>query len=229
MTNNEILKVIEMINNNETDKAKEFLKTQLVKTTDKKGYNLLTLVKKYLKEADNSRPILKMIEHNSNGQQFILDGFTAIKFKQHEATLDILPQANADESINIEAIFTAYPDYNLTADDRIILSNIDKIIKLNTAEKIDKKDKHCFVCLCGKTFDLNVIGNIIKIAQGYDEDFYNTIFTTTDNAIQPLQIENDSIKAIMLPVRQIDKTEKETTKANTKKYIDILKGIEQWN
>lgn len=225
MTNNEILKVIEMINDNETDKAKEFLKTQLVKATDKKGYNLLALVKKYLKEADNSRPILKMIEHNSNGQQFILDGITAIKFKQHEATLDILPQADAEQSINIEAIFTTYPKYTLTENDSIILNNIDKCIDLIMADKIDKKDKRCYVKLFDKFFDLNVIKNIIKIIKGYDEDFRNTEFYTSDSKIQPIQIENDKIKAIILPIRAKDEDENKITE-QTQKIIDALKGVE---
>ena len=225
MTNNEILKVIEMINNNETDKAKEFLKTQLVKTTDKKGYNLLTLVKKYLKEVDNSRPILKMIEHNKDGQQFILNGFTAIKFKQHEATLDILPQADAEQSINIEAIFTTYPEYTLTEDDCIILNNIDKCIDLIMADKVDKKDKRCYVKLFDKFFDLNVIKNIIKITKGYDEDFRNTKFYTSNNKVQLMQIENDKIKAIMLPIRAKDEDENKITE-QTQKIIDALKGVQ---
>lgn len=225
MTNNEILKVIEMLNNHEQDKAKEFLKTQLVKTTDKKGYNVLSLAKKILNGADKYRPVLRTIQHTETNEQFALDGFIGIKWKQHENSLDALPQTESGESFKIDQIFANYSHYDLTKDDKLILNNIDKVVDLLMADKIDKKDKKCLVYIFNKYFDLDVIKNVIKIGLAYDKDFENTEFTQTNNEItRPVQIENNNIKALILPCRIIKEDEQNEIKDKTQRIIDLLKG-----
>ena len=227
MTNNEILKVIEMIDDNNNKKAKDYLKTQLVKNTDKKGYNILSLVKKIIitKETE-SRPVLRTIQHTNNGEQVIVDGFVGIKWKQHENAIDIMEQTPCEMSLQIDQIFRTMANYTLTENDEIILCNIDKVVDLIMADKQNKKDKYCQVSLFGKFFDLNVIKNVIKICLAYDNDFENTTFTTDEEATKPVQLENENIKAIILPCRILDKEEQEKIDARTQQVVDIIKGVE---
>lgn len=225
MTNNDILKVIDLLNKNENEKAKEILKTQLVKATDKSGYNILTLAKKILNGADKYRPILKTIQHNANGEQFVCDGFVGLKWKKKEQALDSLPQTESGNSLDIDAIFGKYQNYTLTDNDKFIIKNIDNFVDLIMAEKIDKKEKGCVVNIFGKYFDLNVIKNAIKIGLAYDNDFTNTQFFGDEKTHTPIQFENKNIKAIISPVRVIDDEEKAKFNERTQKLIDTIRGL----
>ena len=227
MTNNDIIKIIDMIDKNEIDKAKDYLKTQLVKSTDKKGYNILSLVKKIILTKETaSRPVLRTIQHTNKGEQVIVDGFVGIKWKKHENAIDIMEQTPCEMSLQIDQIFRTMANYTLTENDKIILWNIDKVVDLIMADKTYKKDKRCFVSLFGKHFDLNVIKNVIKICWSYDNDFENTTLTTDEEATSPVQLENEKIKAIILPCRILDKEEQEKIDARTQQVIDIIKGVE---
>jgi len=228
MTNNDIIKIIDMIDKNEIDKAKDFLKTQLVKSTDKKSYNILSIVKKIILSKETmTRPVLRSIMHTkSDNKQCICDGFVGVKWKQNESGLDALAQTDSADSLDFDRILdNPLPNYTLTDNDKIILANIDKIHELVIADKIDKRDKDCIVYLFGKYCNINVIKNVIKIGLAYDSNFANTVFMTDNKTRTPILFDNNNVKAIMLPVRTKDESVQTGIKEQTQKYIDMLKSI----
>lgn len=215
-----------MIDKNEGKNAKEFLKTQLVKNADKKGFNILSLVKKIILTKDTKgRQVLRTIQHTKANEQLIIDGFVGIKWKQHEEALDILDQTPAELSLQIDQIFRTMPVYELTENDKIVLANIDKFVDLSMAEKIDKKDKRCFAYLFGKYVDISVIKNVIKIGLAYDDNFENTTFTTDEEITTAIQFENNNIKAIVLPCRFNEEADQIKIKEQTQNFIGIIKGV----
>lgn len=227
MTNNDIIKIIDFIDKNEIDKARDFLKTQLVKGTDKKSYNILSLVKKIILSKETvSRPVLRSIMHcKSDNKQCICDGFVGIKWKQNESGLDALAQTASENSIDLDAIMGNLPPiYKLTDNDKFIIDNIDKFHDLALASKIDKKEKGFTTYIFGKYFDVNIIKNVIKICLAYDSDFANTNFYSEDILYRPVQLENDNVKAIILPVRTKDDEERDAIQTQTQKIIDMIKG-----
>ena len=228
MTNNDIIKIIDFIDKNEIDKARDFLKTQLVKSTDKKSYNILSLVKKIILSKETmSRPVLRSIMHcKSDNKQCICDGFVGIKWKQNESGLDALAQTDSADSLDFDRILdNPLPNYTLTDNDKIILANIDKIHELAIAEKIDKRDKDCIVYLFGKYCNINVIKNTVKIGLAYDSNFADTVFMTDNKTITPILFENNNVKAIMLPIRTKDESEQNDIKDKTQEYINMLKEV----
>lgn len=228
MTNNDIIKIIDFIDKNEIDKARDFLKTQLVKSTDKKSYNILSLVKKIILSKETmSRPVLRSIMHcKSDNKQCICDGFVGIKWKQNEGGLDALAQTDSADSLDFDRILdNPLPNYTLTDNDKIILANIDKIHELAIAEKIDKRDKDCIVYLFGKYCNINVIKNTVKIGLAYDSNFADTVFMTDNKTITPILFENNNVKAIMLPIRTKDESEQNDIKDKTQEYINMLKEV----
>lgn len=70
----------------------------------------LKAVEQYLKIIDHARPMLSTIQKSKSGKQFILDGYTAILFKNYEPELDALKSTLANESVNIEFILKDF-DY----------------------------------------------------------------------------------------------------------------------
>ena len=228
MTNNDIIKIIDFIDKNEIDKARDFLKTQLVKGTDKKSYNVLSLVKKIILSKDTEgRPVLRSIMHcKSDNKQCICDGFVGIKWKQNESGLDALAQTDSADSLDFDRIMNnPLPNYTLTDNDKIILANIDKIHELAIADKIDKRDKDCIVYLFGKYCNINVIKNTVKIGLAYDSNFADTVFMTDNKTITPILFENNNVKAIMLPLRTKDESEQNDIKDKTQEYINMLKEV----
>jgi hypothetical protein len=222
MNNNEILKVIEMISKNETEKATQFLQEQILKSENKGNYNLVTLVKKIIltKELERTRPVLTKVQI-LNGVQFICDGYVAIKWKTFEPSLNILQQ-NTDNPINIDNVLFSGVEQTLTENDNLIINNINKVKTYLDSQKQDQKSKQNFIYLFGKVFDLNVVENVLKIMLNYNEIF--DITKRDDSANSPIQLENSKIKAIILPCHIINNKELPEIVDNTNKICNILKG-----
>ena len=222
MNNNEILKVIEMINNNENEKATQFLREKLLKTENKENYNLVTLVKRIIstKELQNTRPILTKVQI-LNGVQFVCDGYVGMKWKTFEPSLNILQQ-NTDNPLDFDKVLFSGVEYFLTENDNLIIHNINRVKAYLNSQKKDNKSKRNFIHLFGKVFDLNVIENILKIVLNYNESFDVTKKDDTFNS--PIQLENSKVKAIILPCHIFDDKKLPDIISNTDKICSILKG-----
>ena len=89
--------------------------------------NLLTQVKSYLNKADNTRPILRTIQHKNN-HQFICNGYSLFVFNKHIESLDMLPQTIDELSINYKFLL----NYNkgnfetITPEYKFVFENLKK-------------------------------------------------------------------------------------------------------
>lgn len=222
MNNNEILKVIEMISKNETEKATQFLQEQILKSESKENYNLVTLVKKIIltNELEKTRPVLTKVQI-LDGIQFICDGYVAIKWKTFEPSLNILQQ-NTDNPLDFDKILFSGIEYSLTENDNLIIHNINRVKAYLNSQKKDNKFKRNFIQLFGKVFDLNVIENVLKIVLNYNENF--NVTKRDDSANSPIQLENSKVKAIILPCHIFDDKKLPDIISNTDKICSILKG-----
>lgn len=223
MNNNEILKVIRMINNNENEKATQFLQEQILKSKNKKNYNLVTLVKRIIdtKELQKTRPILTKVQV-VNGIQYICDGYVGIKWKEYEPSLEVLPQNN-ENPFDLDKILFSGVELTLTESDNLIIHNLNKVKVYLNSQKQDNKFKQNFICLFGKIFDINVIENVLKIILNYNETF--DVTKRDDSANSPIQLENSKVKAIILPCHILfDDKKLPDIISNTDKICSILKG-----
>ena len=220
MTNAEIKKVLNMIEEMRFDKATTFLKQQLLKNDCKENYNLTNLVKKIIfnKDLEKTRPSLASIQITNGGTQSICNGYVGIKWKKYEKCLDTFPQ-NTINPLNLDNIFNNYKEYELKENDKIILKNLKKVkdyLKNNITEKDNKK---LLLYLFGKILDLNVIEETLKIALYYNEEL--KFYTDEEILSSAINIENSHIKAVILPVKS---SEKEMTRIieRTQMICDIL-------
>lgn len=222
MNNNEILKVIRMINNNENEKATQFLQEQILKSKNKENYNLVTLVKRIIdtKELQKTRPILTKVQV-VNGIQSICDGYVGIKWKEYEPSLEVLPQNN-ENPFDLDKILFSGVELTLTESDNLIIHNLNKVKVYLNSQKQDNKFKQNFICLFGKIFDINVIENVLKIILNYNETF--DVTKRDDSAHSPIQLENSKVKAIILPCHIFDDKKLPDIISNTDKICSILKG-----
>lgn len=223
MNNNEILKTINLINENKFDEAKQFLQEQLLKSQDKKEYNVVKLVKNIIGQKDlaKTRPVLANINFtpDSEEKQFICDGYVAVKWKEYEKSLDILPQHKGD-TININQVFFKGEKIKPNGNDETILNNLDKVINYLKSNTKNKNAKF-IVVLFDRVFDLKVIANVVKIVQNYDSKI---TFTQKDEGFNtPIQLENNNVKAIILPVRCVENSDFEEHKNNTENICNMIR------
>lgn len=219
MDNTQIKQILNMLEKKEYDKAETFLKQQLLKTENKEKYNLTALVKKiiFAKGLGEVRPGLASIQITNGNTQSICNGVIGIQWKKHESCLDTFPQ-NSINPIYLDQIFTKYPKYELTDNDKIILKNLKKVKDYIRANY--KLEEKALVYLFGKIFDLNVIEETLKICLSYNQDL--EFSTDKEKLYVAVNIENENMKAIILPVRVKDEQELKEKIERTQKICDIL-------
>lgn len=130
MNNTTILKLLELLEQDNKQAIKEILTSEMLNSTDKKAQKIYNIVKKYLSQK-GIREISQKINHK-NGKQFICDGYTLHIFNSYKNELNTLPQATEEESINYSAIYNSnsYDFHEQTEEDKFLIENIKKIYKL---------------------------------------------------------------------------------------------------
>ena len=124
MNNTTILKLLELLEQDNKQEIKEILTHEMLQNTDKKTAKLYSIVKKYLKQVDEARPILMRIQHK-NGKQFLCDGYTLHIFNTYQGELDTLPQTSEEESLNYPQIYNSndYKFHEQSEEDKFIFAN----------------------------------------------------------------------------------------------------------
>lgn len=177
-------------------------------------------VKKYLSQISGSRPVLKTIEHTADGREFVIDGYSGVLFEQRQPELDIFPQTDAANSVNLFKILDFYgaDDYAVTDTDLTILNNIDKYITL-----YKKEEEGDFVFLFGKPFSAKLIKRTIDIIKAVS----NTSTSQTvqikqrDNVTLPTFIVTEKATGIILPMR-INAINGEECYARMERFLALL-------
>lgn len=189
---------------------------------NKKSMKLATAVKKILSN-NPERPILTTVQHTKDGAPFICDGYCLIKWNEEQDELKAFSQTSPEQSVKADNIIPNLNDcteYALLPEDKIIINNLDKYIKLYKDKyiKLYKTKNFVPVNVFGKTYNAYLL-----------KDFLAVIGTNFDIIYRQKGIiygcdmfTNDEIKAICLPLRKAenDKIINETTK----EFLEILKN-----
>ena len=159
---------------------------------------------------------METIQHTADGKPFICDGYFLVKWNADKPELDGLPQTPADKSINGDGVILQrcnLTEYKLTDDDKTILKNIDKYIKLYPASKGD----YSVVKLFNGYFDAKLIKKVISIiGTDFDSIWLNERY---DRLTSGTIFEGDYTAVIM--ALRCDKTEQ--ADANTAAFLEAIK------
>lgn len=212
-----INKILDLLNKNKIQEAKDCLIEALLKSENKKDFNLFKNVKKYIKQVDKYRPNLQGVLWKE-GKQFIIDGITAFIFDEYvEAFEELLNFRDEDQNIDVFKIFiTIYGYEDITEKDEIIIKNIDKYISFY--KSIDMEDKTPFVYFNNKVFNANVLKTVVGIMG--DELKY-----TKSEPLHPTQFKTKNITGLALPIRIKEQKDIDKIKEITYKFIETIKEI----
>lgn len=182
---------------------------------------VVKLIKGIINDKENkTRPILKTIQQTKMGEDFICSSTQAVKWKIEKLD-NIAERTGYEHSVGIDTIFGNFPRYEITEQDKMIITNIDKVKKYIRELKGEKKDRHYFVELCNKFFDLPAVENVFKILVCYDKKLKNTTFSTENEKNRFLQLENEDIKGVVCPIVLVE----EDSKKAKEMTIEIIKRL----
>ena len=189
-------KLLELLNNNQLDELRVELTKRLLKQ-EHKSPKLLQAIKNYFKKVQTKdRPVLQTVQHDTNGTQFICDGFSLYYFTQHIDELDALPQSTQDTgSINPASIVnTILPQE--TPDDTLLaqIKNIKTYVEYAKSQPEYNKKEMLTITLNNipyQTYLIEQLNAIIPVD--------TIIHLSVTN--RGMYIISDTIKALILPVR----------------------------
>lgn len=219
MNNTTILKLLELLEQDNKQAIKEILTSEMLNSTDRKAQKIYNIVKKYLSQK-GIREICKNINHK-NGKQFICDGYTLHIFNNYKNELDTLPQATEEESINYPAIYNSnnYEFHDQTKEDKFLIENIKKYINfVKSQPNRFKKDT------------ISVYYHELE----FDAEYLNTSFDLHQKDIDTMQIAYNSntlvfkgndVDSLILPLRT-DTERLEKVKQVMQDFKNKLKGEE---
>lgn len=224
----QIEKALNMLKEQKLEDLRLYLQGLYFKSEDNNKVKLFETVKKYLKNTDNTRPILKTIQNSKVlNCQFICDGYTAYIFRNHIKELDELPNST-DGCIAIEQIIRQNQLYStLKKDEEILLKNISKYIKWFKTLDIYNKDTKVVIYFRDRVFNANYFNELVKIT-----GLKSLTIQDLDNPLRhnALQFDNDEIYGLILPLRFHDKKDKtadmqyEEIKNITQQFIENMKN-----
>lgn len=223
MTNTQIEKILKLLNDNNLAEATQLLKIELLKNTNTKNVKLIDTVKKYLKNADNSRPVLKTVMIK-NGVQFICNGYSLYVFDNYVDELNVLPTTddNYENVIDYRQVLNKNATYSdIDSHDLKILTNIKKIIAYY--KQIDGVDKKSLFTIpfANKFYDAKMI---LELCNMYNNNFTDLKMYKTDSPLHPIQFTNNKITSILLPVRVLKDDEKDLINSRFNEFLTMLEG-----
>lgn len=227
MENTKILKIIELLEKNNVDEAKQILQLEILKNEKgSKNCNLVEFVKKYLKR-NKTRPVLQYIQ-TLHEKQTILDGYTMFIFDEYNKDLEILdkiPEELKNNQFDYEKLLTNQNNYeyeNTDEDFKLILKNINKIIafaKSKDYEIADTFGKFIPIAYNKYFFDAKRLQDVYNVMQNFDNLQINK-----NNSF--LQLKNEKITAVICPMTLRNECQN-YVKTFTDDVLNILKGGEK--
>lgn len=184
----------------------------------KKAVKLMSAVNKILSN-NPERPILTTIQHTKDGEPFICDGYCLIKWNEEQDELNAFTQTSPEQSLKADDIMPNLSDcteYTLSPEDKLIITNLDKYIKLYK----DKYKARYFapVNVFGKTYNAYLLKDFFAVT-GTD---FDTIYRQKGVIYGGDMFINDEIKALCLPLRKV--ANDEIINETTKNFLEVLKN-----
>lgn len=213
MTNNEILKLIDYIKTENKNEAIKMLQRELLKL-DGKSVKLADAVKRYLKQIDNSRPILKNVI-NKNGKQYLCNGYTAYRFDEYRQELETLDNTSMCD-LDFEWLFTTKNFDELCDDDLTLLKNIKKYIPyLKTRDYVTDK----YIYFCKNYYSAELIKQMTELLEFAGDN----IKCVNIERYKGLEATNGKTTARILPLRLKDEQERQA-RQQTRDFLESLKN-----
>lgn len=209
MNNTIILKLLELLEQDNKQEIKEILTHEMLNSTDKKTAKLYNTVKKYLKQSDKARPILTKVQHKNN-KQFLCDGFTLHIFNTYQSELDTLPQASEEESINYPQIYNSknYDFHEQDDEDKFIFANIKKYINYIKAQPNRDKKTPIYILYKNCLYD----AEFLSIALELHQNNINKMQVAQTENTKMLAFSDENIDSLILPIRtDAERLEKHST------------------
>ena len=217
MKNTTILKMIKLLDENNTQEIKEILTAELLKA-DKQPQKaqFFTTIKKFLNDKtiiDNGRTQLKTIMHKHN-KQFICNAIELYVFNSNREELQALPQTPEEETtLDYAPILNI--DYSklepLNSNDIFVLENLGKYI--NYFKATQKGNKDIYIPFNNYLYDTKLLKNFVAI---YGGNFDNIKQQKRDFAFVTT---NNDIESVILPLRLEEK--------KTRQYTAIFEDFKQ--
>lgn len=200
MNNTTILKMIKLLDENNTQEIKEILTAELLKA-DKQPQKaqFFTTIKKFLNDKNNNtREQLKTIMHKHN-KQFICNAIELYVFNSNREELQALPQTPEEETM-LDYAPILNIDHSklesLNSNDVFVLENLDKYINYFKATQKDNKD--IYIPFNELLYDTKLLKNFATI---YSGNFDNIKQQKRDFAFVTT---NGDIESIILSLRPND-------------------------
>lgn len=212
---NNYIKLVKEYKIDELMKTLEYDRQQAIMEEKGQKMKLAPAIKKVLSDKDiASRPVLQSIQHDSNGKQFICDGFLLIRWNNEQEELNGFPQTPTDKSIKADAIIPKVYEtqqIELSENDRLIISNINKYVKIN-------KD-FGFVYVFDKYFSAKLLKKVIDVV-GAD---FNKYYIQDKEPYRPICLFEDEFDGLVMPCRANEELESDTIK-RTNEFLEMLRG-----
>ena len=200
MNNTTILKMIKLLDENNTQEIKEILTAELLKAEKQpQKAQFFTTIKKFLNNKNIfDRPQLKTIMHKGN-KQFICNGIELYVFNSNREELQALPQTPEEETtldyapiLNIDHSKLE----SLNSNDIFVLENLNKYINYFKATQKDNKDVYIPFNEC--LYNTKLLKNFVAI---YGGNFDNIKQQKRDFAFVTT---NGDIESVVLSLRPND-------------------------
>lgn len=196
------------------EREKLILQDKGEKTNEIKG------VKNYLKRAEKDirlpNKVLWTIQEDTDGKPFVCDGYSLVKWHEPQDWLNSFDHTPQVASVKASALIPAIYDcaeHKLTDDEKLVLKNINKYIKLY------KDGKYSMIKLFNRYWDANIIKGVLDII-GNDIKYVYTRSKFNNESYEPIAMFEETITAMVLPMRM---EETKTIEERTNAFIKQLK------
>lgn len=192
MNNTTILKMIKLLDENNTQEIKEILTAELLKANkEPQKAQFFTTIKKFLNDKNNNtREQLKTIMHKHN-KQFICNAIELYVFNNNREELQALPQTPEEETMLDYAPILNIDHKkleSLNSNDIFVLENLDKYINYFKATQKDNKD--IYIPFNNYLYDTKLLKNFVAIYGGNFDNIKQQqrdfAFATTNNDIESI-------------------------------------------
>lgn len=224
-----IEKAIALLNGAQLEELRDLLvyeREKAIFASEGRKMKIAPAVKNVLGKTLKNRPILSTVMHDKKERPFICNGFLLVRWFEEQPELKGFPQTPSDspDSINADNIMLKKCECEarpVDENDRLIVENIDKYIKLYNKEK---KDRVLPVEVFGKSFDAYLLRDFINIIGKDFEEVYTALYGYGTFSYKPSCVYKDDLEAMILPLRVTNEDTKEASCERTRSFLEQLKA-----
>ena len=219
-----IEKAIALLNSGKWNELNDLLVYEREKSileSNGKKMKLAPAVKKILEKNKENRPILATVMYDEQNRPIICDGFLLVRWNAEQPELKAFPETHGESVLKADNIIPKMHDCEeriLTENDRLIIENIDKYIKIYNKEK---KQGQLPIELFGKVVNAYLLRDLIAVIGTDFDRTYTRVYGNREYC--PDTIYHEDFTAVILPMRLLNDNDKESCTARTARFLEQLK------